>query len=81
MTGDEFQIHLFIESANSQMAKMATKLLETEKPTMQRLQVKVKEMENSIWYSQKKEYEKMTNLRKEKFCKPCNSKTHTESEC
>ena len=81
MTGDEFQIHLFIESANFQMAKMATKLLETEKPTMQRLQVKVKEMENSIWYSQKKEYEKMTNFRKEKFCKPCNSKTHTESEC
>ena len=72
---------MFIELADSQMAKMATELLETENPTMQILQVKVKEMENSIWYIEKKEYRKMVNFRKEKFCKPCNSKTHTESEC
>ena len=31
LSGDEFQIHLFIESADSQMAKMATELLETDK--------------------------------------------------
>ena len=42
MTGDELQIHLFVESADSQNAKMATELLETENPTMQRLQVKSK---------------------------------------
>ena len=81
MTGDEFQIHLFIESGDSQLSKIATELLGKDNPTMYKLKIKVKETENSTWYSWKKEYGKMANLRKEKFCKPCNSMTHTESEC
>ena len=64
MTGDEFQIHMFIESAYSKMSKIATELLWTENPTMQKLKVKVKETEYSTWYSQKKEYRKMANLKK-----------------
>ena len=48
---------------------------------MQQLKVKVKETENATWYNQKREYGKMANLKKEKYCKPCNSKTHSESEC
>ena len=81
MSGNEFQIHLFIESADSQMAKMATELLETENPTMQRLKVKVKETKNSIWYRQKKEYRKMANFKKEKFCEPCNTKSECWGPC
>ena len=62
MSGYEFQIHLFIESANSQMAKTAMELLETENPTMQRLKVKVKEIENYVWYNQIKKIWKSTKL-------------------
>ena len=81
MTGDEFQIHLFIELADTQMSKNSTELLGTENPTMQKLKVKVKETENASWYNHRKEYGKMANIRKEKYCKPCNSKTHSESDC
>ena len=34
MSGNEFQIHLFINSANAHMAKIATELLEKENLTM-----------------------------------------------
>ena len=74
ITEDEFQIHLFIESTDPQMARMAMDLLKTENPTMQCLKVKVKEIENSVWYNQKKKYGKLENFRKEKFLKPSNSK-------
>ena len=79
ITGDKFQIHLFILSADSHMQKIATELLDIENPMMQ--QLKVKETENHTWYNQRREYRKMANLKKEKYCKPCNRKTHSESEC
>ena len=47
MTGDEFWIPLFIESADSHMQKIATVLLGTENPTMPKLKVKVKETKNA----------------------------------
>ena len=66
VTGDEFQIHLFIELADSHMQKIATQLWGTDNPTMEKLKVKVKETENATWYNQKREYGKMANLRKDK---------------
>ena len=51
MTGDEFQIHLFIESPDAHMQKLATELLGKENSTMQKLKVKVKETENALWYN------------------------------
>ena len=45
----EFQIHLFLNSADAHMSKIATELLEKENPTMQQLKTKVKESENTTW--------------------------------
>ena len=78
---NEFQIHLFINSANAHISKIATELLEKENPTMQQLKTKVKETENATWYNQRKEYDKMANIKKDKFSKPCNSKTRFEADC
>ena len=55
MTGDESQIHVLIESADPQMARIALELLEKENSTIQRPKFKVKEIKNSVWYNQKKE--------------------------
>ena len=77
MSGDEFEIHLFIKSADTHMQKIATELLEKENPTMQQLKIKVKETENATWYNQKREYGKMANTKKEKYCQPCNSKANS----
>ena len=74
-------IQLFVESADTLMARNAMELLEKENPSMQKLKVKVKETENSIWYSQKKEYGKVANFQKDKYCKPCKSKTQSTAEC
>ena len=54
LTGDEYQIHLFFETAVPQMVKTAKELLEKDNPTMQKLKVKIKETENSVWFIQKK---------------------------
>ena len=43
--------------------------------------MKVKETDNAIWYNQTREHRKMANLKKDKYFKPCNSKTYSESEC
>ena len=83
MSGDEFQIHLFIREADAQMSRIATELLEKEKPTIHQLTTKIKETEAEVWYNQRKEFCTMANVKREvtKFCKPCNSKTHNESDC
>ena len=39
----------YIEIADPQMARIAMELLEKENPTIQRLKVKAKEIENSVW--------------------------------
>ena len=81
MTGEEFQIHLFIESANSHMQTVATELLGKENPTMQQLKVKEKETENATLYNQKREYGNMANMKKDKYCQQFNSKIHSKAEC
>ena len=42
---------------------------------------KIKETEAALWYNNKKEFGRMANMRPPKYCKPCNSRTHNESEC
>ena len=49
ISGDEFQIHLFINSAGAHMSKIALELLEKENPTMQQLKTRVTETENATW--------------------------------
>jgi hypothetical protein len=50
MSADEFIIHLFAETADSTMSKIALEILSTTKPLVSTLRIKVQETENSIWY-------------------------------
>ena len=50
MSADEFIIHLFAETADATMAKIALEILSTTKPLVSILRIKVQETENSIWY-------------------------------
>ena len=52
MSVEEFQIHLFIRDADAQMNRIATELLEKEKPTIQQSKTKFRETEASVWYNQ-----------------------------
>ena len=81
MSRDEFMIHLLIREANAEMAKIALKILERENPSIHMLVNKIKETEVAVWYNHNKEFGRMANMRAPKFCKPCDSKTHNESEC
>ena len=81
MSLDEFLIHLFARDSDSQMSKMALELLEKDKPRFQTLINKCKEIEASVWYHERKEFSRMASTRPPRFCKPCDSKTHNESEC
>ena len=68
MSLDEFLIHLFIRDADNKMAKMAKEILERDKPNIHMIVNKIKETE-------------VANMRPPKYCKPCDSRTHNESEC
>ena len=81
MSGDESMIHLFIQEAYAQMARIATEILERENRSIYMLVNKIKETEVAGWYNHNKEFGRMANMRAPKFCKPCYSKTHNESEC
>ena len=83
MSRDEYQIHLFIREADAQIPRIATEILEKENPAIHQLTTKIKETEAAVWYNQRKEFGKMADMKREvsKFCKPCNSKTHNESDC
>ena len=75
---EEFIIHLFIRDADQTMGKMAQEILKDAKPDINNL---VKEFENESWYNNKKEYSRMVSFRPPRYCKPCDSKTHDESNC
>ena len=81
MSQDEFFIHLFVWEADSQIAKIALEIMERDKPSFHTLINKCKETESAVWYNNKKEFGRMANMRPQKYCKPCDSKTHNESEC
>ena len=81
MTIDELNIHMFAKEADNQMAKMALEQLKTEKPNFRNLINTCKEYESSSWYTGRKDYARMASSKPERFCKPCNSRTHDESDC
>ena len=44
MSGEELQIHLFIRDADPQMSRIATEVLEKDKPTMHQLKLKSRKL-------------------------------------
>ena len=91
MSKDEFLTHLFAESADMTMSKIAVEILSGKKPTVAELRNKIAETENSLWYNPNRNM----NMGKYAwgpggaggqvpqggFCKPCGSTSHWESQC
>ena len=50
MTKEQMVLHLFAETADSTMSKLALDILSTQNPTLAELRTKVTEVENAIWY-------------------------------
>ena len=95
MTKDEFLIHLFAESADMTMSKISMEILSGKKPTMAELRNKIAETENSLWYNPNRNMNMGKyaggagadggpgggQVPQGRFCKPCNSASHWESQC
>ena len=80
MTQDQFLIHLFTESADQSMSKIAMGILSGNNPAVLALRTKVAETENSLWYNAGRNLGKFAGGQAPptgtRFCKPCNSSTH-----
>ena len=63
------------------MAKMALELLKKDEPSFLELINTCKEIEASSWYNGRKDYARMANSKPQRYCKPCDSRTHDESDC
>ena len=82
MTKEQMVIHLFAETADSTMSKLALDILSTTNPTLAELRTKVTEVENAIWYKGTQGLGKSATLNvMEKHCETCNGKTHNTENC
>ena len=94
MTKEMFLIHLFAEGCTCNvMSKLAMEVLSSGNPSVADLRKKISETENSLWYSDNQKLGKYAggnglegnpggqNTPQGKYCKPCNSTTHWESQC
>jgi hypothetical protein len=75
MTKEQMVIHLFAETADSTMSKLALDILSTTNPTLAELRTKVTEVENAIWYKGTQGIVKSATLNMiGKHCETCNGK-------
>ena len=51
MSADEMLIHIFADTADATMSRIALDILASTTPMVAELRVKVTETENSIWYT------------------------------
>ena len=79
MSADEMVIHLFAETADVVMSKLALEILATSKPMVSNLRVRVTETENAIWYKHSSGLGKMAQG--DRYCESCKSKSHNTSDC
>jgi hypothetical protein len=79
MSADEMVIHLFAETADNVMSKLALEILANIRPTVSDLRVKVTETENAIWYKQNTGIGKTAQVGR--YCESCKTKSHNTSEC
>ena len=90
-------MHLFAEGCSDNiMSKLAMEVLSSSNPTVADLRSKIAETENSLWYGNNRNLGKFAGgspgagagaaggqggLPQGRFCKPCNSVSHWESQC
>ena len=80
MTKDQFILHLFAETADATMSKLALDILSSPNPNVADLRNKVTEVENAIWYKGTQGIGKAV-IAGGKYCETCKSKTHNTEEC
>ena len=84
MTPDELCIHIFAESVDSTMTKLALDILVEDDPKITKLKHTVRASEVSKWCNQgnqNKGYGKAAIVQREKHCTKCDYRGHTTSEC
>ena len=52
-TKESMIVHLFLESADTEMSKLATAMLSKEKVDLSELRMQIRAVENSVWYKPK----------------------------
>ena len=83
MTADELRIHIFTESVDPTMTKLALVEFSTDVPSLERLKNSIKATESSKWYdvNTHKGYSKAATSHREKHCNKCDSRGHTSDNC
>ena len=81
MTADQLLIHIFADTADATMSRIALDILATENPKVADLRVKVTETEGSIWYQSGPKAAKAAFLNTGKQCATCDGRSHTTENC
>ena len=83
MTQDEMLIHIFAETADPTMSRIALEVLASEKTSTDELRTRVTETESALWY---KGTQKLGKIAKQiqgerKYCETCKGKSHNTKDC
>ena len=83
MSPDEMLIHIFAETADTTMSKIALEVLASAKPTTAELRTRVTETESALWYKGTPNLGKIANhIQGEgRYCETCKGKSHNTSDC
>jgi hypothetical protein len=81
MTKEHYILHLFAETADSTMSKLALDILSSTNPNIAELRNKVTEVENAIWYKSTQGLSKAATFIAGRYCETCKSKSHTTDAC
>jgi hypothetical protein len=81
MTKEQYILHLFAETADSTMSKLALDILSSTSPNLAELRNKVTEVENAIWYKGTQGLSKAATYIAGRYCETCKSKSHNTDDC
>ena len=82
LTADEMLIHLFADTADTTMSRIALDILSAGNPTVAELRTKVTETENAIWYNKNVQTAKLAGLQGGgKHCTTCQGRSHNTEDC
>jgi hypothetical protein len=82
MTSDKMILHLFAETADSIMSRLALEILSAVDLKVADLRTRVTEVENAIWYKRHQGMGKVACVNTvEKHCETCKGKWHNTEDC
>ena len=83
MTAEELGMHIFTESTDKILGKLAIDELHKKTPSLDDLENAVQSTEVSAWYETqtRKGYSKVASAKSGKQCSKCNRSGHSQEEC